>query len=42
METSKALNIDKKSKQYDINIRSAIAFREIRKGYAALESFCYI
>ena len=43
METSKTLNNDKKGKQYDINIRSVIAFREIGKGYAALlESFCYI
>ena len=32
----------KKGKKYDINIRAAIAFREIGRGYAALESFCYI
>ena len=42
METSGKLNNDKKGKQYDIDIRSVIAFWEIRKGYAALESFCYI
>ena len=42
METSKRLSNDKKGKQYDINIRSVIAFQEIGKGYAALESFCYI
>ena len=41
METSKTLNA-KIVKQYDTNIFSAIAFREIGKGYAALESFCYI
>ena len=32
----------KKGKKYDINIRSAIAFREVGRGYTALESFCYI
>ena len=42
METSKTLNNDKNVKQDDINIRSVIAFWEIGKWYAALESFCYI
>ena len=42
MKTSKTLTNDIKGKQYDINIHSVIAFREIGKGYAALESFCYI
>ena len=41
MGTSKTLNNDKKGKQYNINIRSVIAFREIGKRYAALTSFYY-
>ena len=39
-----ALDNNKIDKQYDITMRSVLpmAFQEIRKGYTALKSFCYI